>query len=59
MCEKFEANSKFCFEKSYKLCIYLSNMSCYTFKVIGVIFSLFTPSGKKSRRESRTISFTI
>ena len=31
----------------------------FTFKVTGVIFSLFTPSGKKSRRESRTISFTI
>lgn len=30
-----------------------------TFRVIGVIFSLFTPSGRKSRRESRTISFTI
>lgn len=30
-----------------------------TFKVTGVIFSLFTPSGRKSRRQSRTISFTI
>lgn len=30
-----------------------------TFNVRGVIFSLFTQSGKKSRRQSKTMSFTV
>lgn len=30
-----------------------------TFNVNGVIFSLFTQSGRKSRRQSKTMSFTV